>query len=180
MLSNGPALMAIFWQAAMPRAQADALKFTVYVGLFVLVVAIVMYFVFKNLRPKTDNSATDKLREEFEKSKDTLLMAAQARKAAREAQEGAERQQDAEAEEREMLLNNVDPELVFGKTCPLSGLEMMNDQDLVIDPYTGQGYHFSSFLNDWPANQERPKYIYRYPQGTIVRSDQMVGSFKIG
>jgi len=177
MLSSGPALMALFWQASMPRAQADALKFTVYVGLFVLVVAIVMYFVFKNLRPKTDNSHSDKLREEFEKSKDALLMAAQARKAARESQQGAKRQQDAEAEERELLLSNVDPEQVFGKTCPLSGLEMMNDQDLVIDPYTGQGYHFSSFLNDWPVGQDRPKYIYRYPQDTIVRSDDMIRSF---
>jgi hypothetical protein len=50
---------------------------------------------------------------------------------------------------------------------------MMSDQELVIDPYTGQGYHYSSFVSDWPVGQERPKFVYRYPQNTVVRSDQL-------
>ena len=82
-----------------------------------------------------------------------------------------------EAKERELLKENVDPQRVIGQTCPLCGLEMTDDQELVIDPYTGQGYHFSSFLNDWPAGAERPKYVYRYPQGTVVKSADLVRSF---
>ena len=46
-----------------------------------------------------------------------------------------------------------------------------------VDPYTGQGYHFSSFINDWPRDQDRPKFVYRYPHGTVVRTDQLIGSF---
>jgi len=51
---------------------------------------------------------------------------------------------------------------------------MVDDQDLVIDPYTGRGYHLSSFLHDWPVEAARPKYIYRYPQATVVRSEDLL------
>lgn len=155
------------------RAQTNAIQFSVMVGLFLIVVIVVMYFVFKMLRPRLDQSSTEQLRQEFEKSKDALLLAAQAKRTTREAEDSADRQADAEQREAELLKENVNPETVFGKTCPLSGLEMMSDQDLVIDPYTGQGYHYSSFISDWPVGQERPKFVYRYPQNTVVKSDQL-------
>jgi len=159
------------------RTQTNAVQFTVMVGLFLLVVIVVMYFVFKMLKPRLDQSSSEQLRQEFEKSKEALLLAAQSKKAVREAEKSAARQVDAEQRERELLKENVDPESAFGKTCPLCGLEMMSDQDLVIDPYTGQAYHFSSFINDWPAGQPRPKYVYRYPQHTVVNSEKLIGSF---
>lgn len=159
------------------RAQTNAVQFSVMVGLFLIVVIVVMYFVFKMLKPRLDQSSAEQLRQEFEKSKEALLLSAQTKKAAREAEKSAERQADAEQRERELLKENVDPESAFGKTCPLCGLEMMSDQDLVIDPYTGQAYHFSSFINDWPAGQPRPKYVYRYPQHTVVKSDNLFGGF---
>lgn len=170
-----PALLAL--QPETPKITTNAIQFTIIVGLFLLVVVVVMFYVFRALRPKLDQGRTDALRDEFEKSKDALLMAAQARKAAREAEAGAERQQDAEERERELLKQNVNPALVIGNVCPLSGLEMMDDQELIIDPYTGRGYHFSSFLNDWPAGQSRPKYVYRYPQDVIISSDELARRF---
>lgn len=155
------------------RAQTNAVQFSVMVGLFLVVVIVVMYFVFKMLKPRLDQSSTDQLRQEFEKSKEALLLAARSKKSMREAEEGAGRLLDAEERERELLKENVDPQTVIGRTCPLSGLEMMSDQELVIDPYTGQGYHYSSFVSDWPVGQKRPKFVYRYPQHTVVRSDQL-------
>lgn len=170
-------IVLLLLQPETPRVTSNAIQFTIIVGVFLLVVVVVMVYVFRALRPKLDHRSTDVVREEFEQSKDVLLMGAQARKAAREAEEGAERQQDAEERERELLKQNVSPERVIGETCPLSGLQMMDDQELVIDPYSGRGYHFSSFLNDWPAGHERPKYVYRYPQGVIVKSEDLVRRF---
>gem|GEM_PF-2365772 len=167
----------VMLQPETPRIATNALQFTIMVGVFLLVVVVVMVYVFRKLRPRMDESSTTALREEFEKGKDALLMAAQAKRAAREADEGADRQREAEERERELLKQNVMPERVIGETCPLSGLQMMDDQELVIDPYSGQGYHFSAFLNDWPRDHERPKYVYRYPQGVIVRSEDLVRRF---
>ena len=172
-----PSIALMLLQPETPRITANALHFTIVVGLFLLVVVVVMVYVLRKLRPRIDDSSTSALREEFEKGKDTLLMAAQAKKAAREADEGADRQREAEERERELLKQNVTPQRVIGETCPLSGLQMMNDQELVIDPYTGQGYHFSAFLNDWPEEHERPKYVYRYPQGVIIKSKDLVRRF---
>jgi len=155
----------------------DMIKFAVIVGLFVIVMIVALVYVFKAMKPRSDMRASDLLREDFDKSKDTLLLAAQARKATRETDEGAERQRESEDEEKALLLENIDPSLVIGNNCPLSGLEMMDDQEIIIDPYTGQGYHFSSFLNDWPAGRERPKFVYRYPQGTIVKTINVVTDY---
>ena len=155
----------------------DMVRFTMIVAAFVVIIIVALVYVFKTLKPKSDMRASDALREEFTKNKETLLLAAQAKKASRESIEGAKRQHEAEEEEKALLLENVDPSLVIGRTCPLSGLEMMDDQELIIDPYTGQGYHFSSFLNDWPADRDRPKYVFRYPQGTIVKTELVITGY---
>lgn len=156
---------------------------TSVVQFFAITVGVVLVFIvglilaFKYLRPSQDRSATAAVREEFEKSKAALLLAAQARKAEHEADESARRQQEMEDKERELLKANVDPQQYFGRNCPLCGLEMMDDQELVVDPYTGEAYHFSSFLSSWPPGQERPKYVYRYPQATVVKSADLVRLF---
>jgi len=154
---------------------SDMARMTTFAALFLAVVIVVMYYIFRALRKRSDVSAADAVREEFEKGKDALLLAAQAKKASREADQSAERQASVEEKERELLKENVDPQKVIGQTCPLSGLEMMADQELVIDPMSGQGYHLSSFLQDWPQDADRPKYIYRYPQGTVVKSSELIG-----
>jgi hypothetical protein len=59
------------------RAQTNAVQFTVMVGLFLLVVIVVMYFVFKTLKPRLDQSSSEQLRQDFEQSKEALLLAAQ-------------------------------------------------------------------------------------------------------
>jgi hypothetical protein len=164
-------------QPERPKLASDLFQFAIYSLIFVLVMLVAMFFVFRAVRPKVDSGAASKLKDEFERSKETLLLAAQAKKAAREVDEAAQRHQEAEEKERELLRQNVDPQRVIGQLCPLSGLEMMADQELVIDPYTGSGYHLSSFLHDWPAGRDRPKYVYRYPQGTVVASDQLVREY---
>lgn len=172
-----PPLALAALRLGQPRMMSEVVQFSVLTALFVFVVIIVMYLVFRYLRPGKDSSAAAAAREEFEKSKAALLLAAQAKKAAHEADDSARRQAEMEEKERELLRENVNPALYIGRNCPLCGLEMMDDQELVIDPYTGAAYHFSSFLNDWPAGQERPKYIYRYPQGTVVKSADLVRQF---
>ena len=84
------------------QTATNAIQFTVITGVFVIVVAVVLFYVIRAVRPKVDSSASDAMREDFEKSKEALLLAAQAKKAAREAGESAERQQDAEEQEREL------------------------------------------------------------------------------
>ncbi len=153
---------------------SDVTKMVLFTAIFVVVVGVALFYIMRALRPKSDQSATAKARAEFEKSKETLLLAAQAKKAAKERDDSAQRAQDKEAKERELLSENVNPALVIGQTCPLSGLTMEEDQELIIDPYTGQGYHYSSFVSDWPAGQARPKYVYRYPQGTVMKTENLV------
>lgn len=175
---NGLALMPLLLiQVRQSRLMSDMLQFSVLTGVFVVLMIIGIYLVFKYLRPRQDNSPAAAARAEFEKTKEALLLAAQAKKAAHEADESARRSAEVEEKERELLRANVDPAQYIGRTCPLCGLEMMDDQELVIDPYTGAAYHFSSFLNDWPAGQERPKYVYRYPQGTVLRSADLLRQF---
>jgi len=157
-----------------PRITTNAVSFVVSTGIVMIIIIIALYFVFKGLRKKRDYSITAELHEEFERSKDALLLAAQQKKAAAGAEKRQQRESDKEGKEVELLKENVDPGKVFGQFCPLSGLEMMADQELVIDPYTGQGYHFSSFLNDWPRGKDRPRYVYRYPQGTIMKSEDLI------
>lgn len=164
-------------QPESPRLASDMVRFAVITGLFVVVVVVVMYFLFKALRPSADSAASRKVRDEFEKSKDALLLSAQAKRAGHESDEAARRAAETEEKERELLKENVDPRRVIGLNCPLCGLEMTDDQELVIDPYSGQAYHFSSFLNDWPVDSERPKYVYRYPQGTVVKSADLIRVF---
>jgi hypothetical protein len=169
-----PALAVLAWQVERSPLMSDMMQFVMFTAGFVLVVGVAMYFIIRKLRPKLDNSASAAVRDEFEKSKDALLLAAQAKKAAKEKDEAAQRAVEKEQKERELLAENVNPQDIIGKNCPLSGLEMEADQELVIDPYTGQGYHYSSFVNDWPAGQERPKYVYRYPHGTVVKTENMI------
>ena len=172
-----PVVLVVLLQPEPLPLMTDMVRFVVGGAAFVAVVIVAMYFVFKYSKPKTDLSAAAKAREEFEKSKEVLLLAAQAKKAAQESDASAKRQSEMEEKERELLRENVDPLRVIGQACPLCGLEMAEDQELVIDPYTGQGYHFSSFLNDWPAGAERPRFVYRYPQGTVVKSTDLVRGF---
>lgn len=159
------------------RMTSDMVRFFVYTGLVLIVFVIILYFVFRNLRKKRDYSISAELHQEFERSKEALLLAAQQKKAASDADKKQQRDVEKQSKEVELLKENVDPSKVIGQLCPLCGLEMMEDQDLVIDPYTGQGYHFSSFLNDWPKGKERPRYVYRYPQGTIIKSEDLIRTF---
>ena len=161
-------------QVEQSAAQAGAMKMFVVVFIFVVVVATLMYFTLKSLRPKTDNSSTMQLRDEFSKQKDALLMAAQARKASREAEESARREGDKDEKEKELLREQVDPESVIGRSCPLCGLEIMHDSDIIIDPYSGKAYHFSAFLHDWPPDTERPKFVLRWPTDRMVRSEDLI------
>jgi hypothetical protein len=155
----------------------NALQFVFVTAAFVVVVSLAVYYVLRGLRKSNDGSLTTQLNAEFEKSKDALLLAAQAKKAKKEAEAGAQRSMEVEAKEMELLRENVDPARVFGQSDPYSGIEMMEDSELIIDPYTGQGYFLSSFLNDWPVDLERPKYVFRYPQGTVVKTSEMLKVF---
>ncbi len=178
MIANLSALLALTLQVTrQPQLMTNVIWFFSVTAGAVLVFIVGMVLAFKYLRPGQDRSATAAVRDEFEKSKAALLLAAQARKAEHEADESAKRQLEVEEKERELLRANVDPQPYFGRTCPLCGLEMMEDQELVIDPYTGAAYHFSSFLSAWPLDQDRPKYIYRYPQATVVKSTDLVRQF---
>jgi HAMP domain-containing protein len=147
---------------------------------FVITATVVL---FRYFRVQRNTSPTEKLREEFDKGKDALLAAAMAKKQAAEAAESGERELSADEQERESLRESVDPQRVIGQNCAICGLELMADEELVIDPYTGTGYHLSSFLNDWPLDPDthqplpRPKFVYRYPDGTVVHSSELVYTF---
>jgi hypothetical protein len=162
---------------------ADALRMLVVTSLFLAVVITLTIAALKYARAERNSSAATQLREDFEKSKEALLAAALAKKQAAQQSEGVEREVNADDQERELLREAIDPGRVIGLACSICGLEMAADEELVIDPYTGTGYHLSSFISDWPIDLEthkplpRPKYIYRYPQGTIVRSSELVHSF---
>ena len=84
---------------------------------------------------------------------------------------------ERENRERELLKENVDASRVIGQDCPICRLETMDDQELALDPYTGQGYHFSCFMMEWPIGTEKPKYVYRFPQETVVRSEDLGRSY---
>ncbi len=165
---------AILLQAR-SQMNSDAMRFVMITVGAVMLMVIALVFVYRATRPKPGGLKAS-LDEEFNKSKDALLLAAQSKKAAKEREEGEKRQMSAEEKERELLRENVDAERLIGSNCPLCGLEMLEDTDLIIDPYTGAGYHLSSFLNDWPVDTERPKYVYRYPQGTVVKSSDLIRS----
>jgi hypothetical protein len=166
-----PLLLALAGEAI----KADAVRLFIIGGVVMGGLVIGVYFVLKNNRPKP-GAIKASLEEEFNKSKDALLLAAQAKKAAKEREEGQQRQLSAEEKERELLRENVDPALVMGTNCPICGLALEDDQELIIDPYSGQGYHLSSFLSGWPPDSERPKFVYRYPQGTVVRTSDFMRS----
>lgn len=159
------------------RATSSAVQFVATTGLILIGFIVAIYFVLKYLRRSRDRSVVDEVRSEFEKSKHGLLLSAHQKKATSAGVGDESEEVNRETKEIELLKENVDPRRVFGQTCPLSKLEMMADQDLVIDPYTGQAYHFSSFLNDWPAGSERPKYVYRYPQGVVLKSNELLTGF---
>jgi hypothetical protein len=158
-------------------ASARAMQMGIVVAMFMAVAVTIMFFVFKSVRPKTDNSESMKVREEFNKQKDALLLAAQAKKASREAEDSARREGDKDEKEKELLRENIDHELVIGRSCPLCGLEIMHDSDIIIDPYSGQAYHFSAFLHDWPVDADRPKFVFRWPEDRIVRSEDLIRGF---
>lgn len=158
-------------------ASARAMQMGIVVAVFMAVAVTIMFFVFKSVRPKTDNSEAMKVREEFNKQKDALLLAAQAKKASREAEDSARREGDKDEKEKELLRENIDPELVIGRSCPLCGLEIMHDSDIIIDPYSGQAYHFSAFLHDWPVDVDRPKFVFRWPEDRMIRSEDLIRGF---
>ena len=159
------------------KITTNAIQFFVTTSIILLGFIVAVYYVLKSLRKDKDHSVVAEVRGEFEKSKKVLLLSAQQKKAAKKGTTDKGQEVSREAKEIELLKENVDPSLIFGKNCPLSSLEMLDDQELVIDPYTGQGYHFSSFLNDWPVGNERPKYVYRYPQKTVVKSSDLLTGF---
>jgi hypothetical protein len=164
-------------QIGQSSAFSSALQTSVVSFVFILTISIVGWLIFRSQRKASDAGVKAQLDAEFEKTKDALLLAAAAKKQKQEGDEAAKREQSADAKERDLLLENIDMTRVIGQTDPLSTLEMMEDMELVVDPYTGQGYLLPSFLNDWPADQPRPKYVYRHPQGTIVKSSDLVRSF---
>lgn len=170
-------------QVSTPPMTSTALHFVFMSTFAVGIMVVVMVLVLRYQKSQRNVSEATKLREEFEKSKALLLATAQAKQAAAQTEAGGQRELSAEDKERELLAENVDPELVFGQTCPLSGLEMMEDQELIIDPYTGQGYHFSSFINDWPRDPEthvelpRPRFAYRYPEGVVVKTTDLLRGY---
>jgi hypothetical protein len=170
-------MLSLLLQIGQSPAFTNALQTTVISFVFIFVLSIVGWFIFRTQRKSTDAGVKSQLDAEFEKTKDALLLAAAAKKARHESDETAKRELAADAKERELLRENIDMERVFGQTDPLSSLEMMEDMELIVDPYTGQGYLLPSFLNDWPAEQPRPKYVYRHPQGTVVKSSDLVKSF---
>lgn len=169
--------LALLIQAGPSPLFASTLKATVVAFVFLVGITVTAFLIFRGLRKANDSGVKAQLDAEFEKTKDALLLAAAAKKQKAESDEAAKRELAADAKERELLRENVDMNRVLGQTDPLSGLEMMEDMELIVDPYTGQGYLLPSFLNDWPVGQERPKFVYRHPQGTVVRSADLVRSF---
>jgi hypothetical protein len=169
-------------QVEQPVMTTTALRFFIVTAIFMAFVVTGIYLVLRYFRAQRSVSESSKLREQFEKSKTQLLAAAMAKKQAADQAAGVEREVSAEDKERELLKENVDPELVIGKTCGICGLELSEDEELVIDPYSGAGYHLSDFLNDWPLDADgkplpRPKFIYRYPQDTVLRSTDLLRGF---
>jgi hypothetical protein len=164
-------------QAGPSGMMSNALQFTIVTAVFLTFVTLVAFYIFRSLRKSNDAGVKGQLDAEFEKTKDALLLAAAAKKSRKEQEEGARRELAAEAKERDLLRENVDITRIVGQTDPLSGLEMMEDMELVVDPYTGQAYLLPSFINDWPPDQERPKFIYRHPQGTVVKTTDLLRSY---
>lgn len=161
---------------------SEALRFVLTTALFLAFVITALFVIFKYLRSQRDSSGTAKLREEFEKSKDVLLATAMAKKQESAKLAGDERELSAEDKERELLLENVSVDSVLGHDCPLCGLEQSDDEELIVDPYSGAGYHLSCFLNAWPLGEDgrplpRPKFVYRYPQETVTRSSDLIHTF---
>lgn len=161
---------------------SSTLRVFLITALFMAIVIAAIVVTFRVLRKQRDGSGTAKLREDFEKSKERLLAAAMAKKQAAEKNAVDEREVSADEKERELLRENVDPRGMLGRDCAICGLELSEDEELVIDPYTGAGYHLSDFLSDWPVDDAgqplpRPKFVYRYPQGTVVRSSDLIRTF---
>jgi len=156
---------------------SKTLEATIVSFVFIVLVSVIGFLVFRGQRKSTDAGVKAQIDAEFEKTKEALLLAAAAKKQKAESSEAAQREVAAEAKERELLRENVDINRVVGQVDPLSGLTMEEDMELIVDPYTGQAYLLPSFLNDWPAGQDRPKYVYRHPQGTVVKSADLVRSF---
>jgi hypothetical protein len=169
--------LAVLLQAGSSPLMSKVMQTAAVAFVFVLVMSVGAWMVFRNLRKANDGGIKAQLDAEFDKSKNALLLAAAAKKQKVEGDEAAKRELAAEAKERELLRENVDIDRVLGQTDPLSGLEMMADMELIVDPYTGQGYLLPSFLNDWPADSPRPKYVYRHPQGTVVKTTDLVRSY---
>jgi hypothetical protein len=176
--------IACLWLAQVEPSPiaSGAMRAFVMTAVFMAFVVTAMVVIFRYFRAQRDGSQTAKMREEFNKSKDILLATAMSKKQAHDQASGTEREATADEKERDLLLENVDPQLVLGQVCPLCGLELSADEELIIDPYTGMGCHLSDFLNDWPLDEqgrprERPKFVYRYPQGTVVRSSDLIRGF---
>jgi hypothetical protein len=162
--------------------RASAMKAFIITAIAMAFMITAMVFMFRYFRNLRNGSETAKLRENFDKSKEVLLAAAMAKKQASAESAGGERELSADEQEREALKESVEADRVVGQTCPICGFELAEDEELIIDPYTGAAYHLSDFLNDWPLGdngqpRERPKFVYRYPQGTMVRSADLIRGF---
>lgn len=157
------------------EVKAGAMRIFIIGGVFFGVLMLIAFFVLRANRPKP-GALKASLDEEFNRSKDALLLAAQAKKAAKEREQGEKRQLSAEEKEKELLRENVNPDLIIDSNCPICGLNMDADVELIIDPYSGTGCHLSCFLNDWPVDRERPKFIYRYPEAEVRKTSEFIRS----
>ena len=170
-------LMALALQPEALPLLRDTQKFFIISAAFAIVVTVALVLTIRQVRKANNASAKDLIASEVEKSKDALLLAAQYKKAQREAEANADQGDDAETQELELLKAGIDIESAFGQTCKLCNLEIFSDSEIIVDTQTGAAYHFSAFLNDWPVGIERPKYVYRYPQDEVMRSTDLVRNF---
>src|SRR5688572_5657342 len=83
-------------QSAETALSGNMTRFMMVTAFALLLIVILAIFVFKGLKPKADSKVSQELRAEFEKSKEALLLAAQAKKAGKENDEGQRREIERE------------------------------------------------------------------------------------
>jgi len=89
----------------------NMLQATLVVSAVMLVFVLMIVFVFRAMRSKPVAG----VEKEFARSKDTLLLLAQQKKALREKDNAAQRNAEAEELERQALKESVDPGLVLDR-----------------------------------------------------------------
>ncbi|MDQ3023096.1 MAG: hypothetical protein M3R04_01730, partial [bacterium] len=123
-------------QAGGSSLKTDVLRFSAITFVFIMVISLGAFYIFRGLRKANDGGIKAQLDADFEKTREALLLAATAKKQRHDSDESARRELAADAKERELLRENVDIGRVLGLVDPLSGLEMMVDMELIVDPYT--------------------------------------------